>query len=49
MESGVVVVEGGVVGGVEVVKGGGCDVGEDGGNDEVGAGTDNTDNTGTEG
>ena len=46
VESGVVVVEGGVVGGVEMVKGGGCDVGEDGGNDEVGAGTDNT---GTEG
>ena len=44
MESGVVV-EGGVVGGVEMVKGGGSEVGE---NDEVGAGV-GTDNTGTEG
>ena len=45
MESGGVVVEGGVVGGVEMVKGGGSEVGE---NDAVGAGA-GTDNTGIEG
>ena len=53
MESGGVVVEGGVVGGVEMVNWEGCEVGEDedvedGGNDEVDAGA-GTDNTGTEG